>query len=199
MLISQELIRVAILWQEIWHEGLEEASRQYFGDHNVEEMFATLAPLHEMIENGPETSQEESFQQQFGRDLQEAHEWCKKYTRSNKESDLNHAWELYYHVFRKINKQLPQMTSLELQQVSPKLLNARDLEIAMPGTYKAKEPVTMIRSFAPTLIVMASKQRPRKLTINGSDGLPYTFLLKGHEDLRQDERVMQVFGLCNTL
>ena len=25
------------------------------------------------------------------------------------------------------------------------------------------------------------------------------FLLKGHEDLRQDERVMQLFGLINTL
>ena len=37
-----------------------------------------------------------------------------------------------------------------------------------------------------------SKQRPRKLTIYGSDGREYQFLLKGHEDLRQDERVMQV-------
>ena len=25
------------------------------------------------------------------------------------------------------------------------------------------------------------------------------FVLKGHEDLRQDERVMQLFGLVNTL
>lgn len=25
------------------------------------------------------------------------------------------------------------------------------------------------------------------------------FLLKGHEDIRQDERVMQFFGLVNTL
>lgn len=25
------------------------------------------------------------------------------------------------------------------------------------------------------------------------------FLLKGHEDIRQDERVMQLFGLVNTL
>lgn len=39
---------------------------------------------------------------------------------------------------------------------------------------------------------MTSKQRPRKLTILGSDGEDYAFLLKGHEDLRQDERVMQV-------
>jgi hypothetical protein len=41
--------------------------------------------------------------------------------------------------------------------------------------------------------VITSKQRPRKLTIHGSDGKDYAFLLKGHEDLRQDERVMQVF------
>lgn len=44
-----------------------------------------------------------------------------------------------------------------------------------------------------------SKQRPRKLTIYGSDGHEYQFLLKGHEDLRQDERVMQLFGLVNNL
>jgi serine/threonine-protein kinase mTOR len=27
LLVSRELIRVAILWHEQWHEGLEEASR----------------------------------------------------------------------------------------------------------------------------------------------------------------------------
>jgi hypothetical protein len=55
---------------------------------------------------GPETLREVAFQQAFGRDLQEAHEWCKKFTRSGKDSDLNQAWELYYHVFRRINKQV---------------------------------------------------------------------------------------------
>lgn len=33
----------------------------------------------------------------------------------------------------------------------------------------------------------------------GSNGHEFVFLLKGHEDLRQDERVMQLFGLVNTL
>lgn len=33
----------------------------------------------------------------------------------------------------------------------------------------------------------------------GSDGNNYSFLLKGHEDPRQDERVMQFFRLINTL
>jgi phosphatidylinositol kinase/protein kinase (PI-3 family) len=50
LLVSQELIRVAILWHEMWHEGLEEASRLYFGDHNIEAMFTVLEPLHRMLE-----------------------------------------------------------------------------------------------------------------------------------------------------
>lgn len=53
-------------------------------------------------------------------------------------------------------------------------------------------PLVTIEYFVPQLIVITSKQRPRKLTIHGSDGNDYAFLLKGHEDLRQDERVMQV-------
>jgi FKBP12-rapamycin complex-associated protein len=56
-----------------------------------------------------------------------------------------------------------------------------------------------IRSFHESLPIISSKQRPRKLLVYGSDGLEYTYLLKGHEDIRQDERVMQLFGLVNTL
>lgn len=82
---------------------------------------------------------------------------------------------------------------------SPKLLSARDLELAVPGTYRAGEEITMIRSFKHSLDVIQSKQHPRRLGIMGSDGFEYRFLLKGHEDLRQDERVMQLFGLVNTL
>ena len=48
-------------------------------------------------------------------------------------------------------------------------------------------------------MVLNSKQHPRKIIIYGSDEKEYPFLLKGHEDIRQDERVMQLFGLTNTL
>ena len=84
-------------------------------------------------------------------------------------------------------------------QVSPQLLRASHLELAVPGTYRADREVVAIERFAPAIKVMTSKQRPRRLTVMGSDGVEYVFLLKGHEDLRQDERVMQLFGLVNTL
>lgn len=197
--VSHELIRVAVLWHELWHEGLEEASRLYFGDHNIEGMFATLEPLHDLLERGPETLREISFAQAFGRDLKEAQDWCRQYESSSDVNDLNQAWDLYYQVFRRISRQLPQVTTLELTYCSPKLLNSKNLDLAVPGTYKSGQPIVRIVSFETTFSVINSKQRPRKLNVNGSDGKNYAFLLKGHEDIRQDERVMQLFGLCNTL
>jgi len=198
-LVATELIRVAILWPEMWHEGLEDASRLYFGDHNVIGMLDRLQPLQEAIQRGATTTQEATFEQAFSADLNRAWEWCLKYRRTSDINHINKAWEIYYQVFRHIDKQLPSLTRFELQYVSPLLEAAANLDLAVPGTYKPGKPLVKIATFEPTLKVITSKQRPRKLTIYGSDGLDWNFLLKGHEDLRQDERVMQLFGLVNTL
>ncbi|XP_043210340.1 serine/threonine-protein kinase mTOR-like isoform X1 [Amphibalanus amphitrite] len=198
-MVSDELIRVAILWDNRWHEGLEEASRLYFGERNIPAMFAVLEPLHAMMERGPETLKEKSFTQAHGQELQDAHELCRRYKRSGNERELNLAWNRYYQVFRRISKQLPLITNLDLPYVSPALMNARDLELAIPGSYVPHMPIIRIARVKSTLTVFSTKQRPRKVTMRGSDGRDYTFLVKGHEDLRQDERVMQLFGLVNTL
>ncbi|CAG7725809.1 unnamed protein product [Allacma fusca] len=199
VMVSEELIRVAILWHEMWHEGLEDASRLYFGERNVQGMFNVLEPLHARLERGPQTMKETSFNQAYGRDLNEAQDWCRRYKVSGNVRDLNQAWDLYYHVFKRVSRQLPQLISLELQYVSPKLLKSRDLELAVPGSYVPGKPVIKIAQVSSFLQVITSKQRPRRLVITGSNGKDFAYLLKGHEDLRQDERVMQLFGLVNTL
>ncbi|KAK0535707.1 phosphatidylinositol kinase- protein kinase tor1 [Tilletia horrida] len=200
-IVTKELIRVAILWNEMWNEALEEASRLYFTDLNVDGMFATLQPLHELLEKGAETLKEQSFAQLFGRDLTDAWELALRYKRYGEISDLNHAWNIYYDVFRRISKQMPASMSpqLDLQYCSPRLLEVRNLELAVPGTYEVGKPLVTIRQFEQNVIVLTSKQRPRRLKLLGSDGKTYQYLLKGHEDTRQDERVMQLFGLVNTL
>ncbi|OSX78492.1 hypothetical protein BU14_0107s0001 [Porphyra umbilicalis] len=204
-LVSRELVRVAILWHELWHEGLEDASRFCFGENNRDAMLDVVEPLHNMMEQGPVTTHEVAFAREFGRDLAEAAEWCRRFRASKREADLNQAWDLYYHVFKRITRKLNSMTTLELRSVSPNLLAASSLELAVPGTYSAINArpggggVVTIEGFAPTLTVISSKQHPRRLVMYGSDGQEHTFLLKGHEDLRQDERVMQLFGLVNEL
>ncbi|KAL0577906.1 phosphatidylinositol kinase-related protein kinase tor1, partial [Marasmius crinis-equi] len=199
LVVSHEIIRIAILWHEQWHEGLEEASRLYFTEKNPEGMIAVLEPLHAKLEEGPQTARETSFAQVFGRELAEAREACRRYRIRGDTSELDKAWDIYYAVFKKIEKQLPQLTTLDLQYVSPILLATRNLSLAVPGTYQSGREAITILGFGQKLTVIASKQRPRRFSLKGNDGREYQYLLKGHEDLRQDERVMQLFSLVNNL
>ncbi|CAL5438270.1 unnamed protein product [Camellia sinensis] len=202
-LVSNELIRVAILWHEMWHEALEEASCLYFSEHNIEGMLKVLEPLHEVLEEGAmrnnTTIKEKAFIQQeaYHHELLEAYECCMKYKRTGKDAELTQAWDLYYHVFRWIDKQLQTLTSLDLQSVSPELVECQNLELAVPDSQ-----LVTIASFAPELVVITSKQRPWKLTMHGSDGEDYAFPLKGmkiYAKMNVSCNVGQLFGLVNTL
>jgi serine/threonine-protein kinase mTOR len=237
LMVSSELIRVAILWLETWHEGLEDASRLCYGENNVAGMLELLLPLHSALEKGAATKLEHDFLQNFGQELEKAHEHLKEYifhmnqsrnagptSRHSEEAEaaMRYVWgklifdahlcafsfltfvialfeDIYYTVFRRINKQLPSLTNLDLAQCSPSLSFARNLELGVPGSYRVDGTYVKIEKFVANVEVINSKQRPRKITLRGSDGQDYVFLLKGHEDLRQDDRVMQVFGLVNAL
>jgi serine/threonine-protein kinase mTOR len=101
---------------------------------------------------GPQTARETSFIQAFGRELHEAREATRRYQKYGEIKDLDNAWDIYFavrtrssfavtisyslfhKVFKKVEKQLPQLTTLDLQYVSPELLKARNLELAVPGT-----------------------------------------------------------------
>ncbi|CAN8069739.1 unnamed protein product [Agarophyton chilense] len=209
-MVANELVRVAVLWSEIWCERLEEASKLYFMNQKIFEMLETIMPLHEMMERGAETKYEQTFIDKFGRELEDAVELCRKFQANAQENLdiegpmcqlLNQAWAVYHHVFRKMQRYQQSIHVLDLAFVSKGLHQARGLKLAVPGTYDPYEsrPAVAIFSFNPKLTVMQSKQRPRKLSVIGSDGEEYHFLLKGHEDLRQDERVMQVFSLVNKI
>ncbi|KAL3929327.1 MAG: hypothetical protein SGPRY_002008 [Prymnesium sp.] len=188
LLVSNELIRVAILWGEMWHEALEQAYRRYFyfEHQGVDEMLAVLSPLYRLLEEGAATASEHAFVSAYGSDLME-------FSAHGSDVQLQLAWQRLLMT----HPRLPQEAKmLQLDHVSPQLLQANNLELAVPGktlppsphracTYRADREVVAIARFAPSIKVMASKQRPRRLAVMGSDGEEYVFLLKGHEDLRQ--------------
>lgn len=215
-LVSTELNRVAVLSLEEWYDRIEEASRLYYAEHDIDGMLNFLRPLHEsLMRNPPETKWEKHFRSEFGSDLAKAYDHCEQYRaiklRLSQEnntdeealkiaiSHIDRAWECYYTVFRAIQKRQNAMNKLDLGEVSSKLKDVDGLSLAVPGTYKTHKESNVVRiaRFEPELDVIQSKQRPRKIKMYGSDGKSYSFLLKGHDDLRQDERVMQVFKLMN--
>ena len=72
-------------------------------------------------------------------------------------------------------------------------------EVFLFGTYSPYLPNVKIDSFRNQIQIIHSKQRPKKMIIIGSDGKDYNYLVKGKEDLRLDERIMQLFTFVNKM
>ncbi|USW55643.1 Putative phosphatidylinositol 3-/4-kinase, catalytic domain, FATC domain, UME [Septoria linicola] len=60
----------------------------------------------------------------------------------------------------------------------------------------AQDKIT-IQSFQDDVLVLNSLQRPRKITVRGSDGKLYGLLCKPKDDLRKDQRLMEFNGIIN--
>ncbi|XP_045311337.1 DNA-dependent protein kinase catalytic subunit isoform X1 [Leopardus geoffroyi] len=77
-------------------------------------------------------------------------------------------------------------------------------ELEIPGQYDGKgKPVpeyhARITGFDERVKVMASIRKPKRIIIRGHDEKEYPFLVKGGEDLRQDQRIEQLFEVMNVL
>ncbi|KAH8611976.1 putative phosphatidylinositol 3 kinase [Trypanosoma vivax] len=99
-----------------------------------------------------------------------------------------------------ITKHISEKLGKEPQKAMEPLLALRNLSIAVFGEYDIKYTnFPTITSFSSKLDVIPSKKRPRRIRLSGSNGCTYAYCLKGNEDIRMDERVMQLFGMVNVL
>ncbi|KAG5480422.1 hypothetical protein LSCM4_06188 [Leishmania orientalis] len=104
-------------------------------------------------------------------------------------------------LIEEISKHVAEKLGREPQKAMEPLLHLRNLSVAVFGEYDAhrRDHYPTIASFSSKLDVIPSKKRPRRIQLNGSDGCLYTYCLKGNEDIRMDERVMQLLGMVNVL
>ncbi len=77
-------------------------------------------------------------------------------------------------------------------------------EIEIPGQYTStKKPLLehhiKIVGFDEKMLVLQSLRLPKRLTIRGHDENDYRFLVKGGEDIRQDQRIEALFSIMNDL
>ena len=181
-LVGEELRRSALLWVELWQAALQEAARSFYELVNPNAMMDILKPLHNLL-SSPETPSEAAFFRVFKNDLDQGLAWCERFQQTNSILDINTAWRFYNLVLQKVNSTISRMSLLDLRYISPKLYEAKNLAMVIPGTYSVSSASNMvtIAGFDTKLTVLSSKQRPRRMSMRGSDGNVYEFLLKGHE------------------
>lgn len=91
-----------------------------------------------------------------------------------------------------------------LKEYSPQMSAFKGNELEIPGQYDGKgkplpEYHVRISGFDERVKVMASLRKPKRIVIRGHDEKEYPFLVKGGEDLRQDQRIEQLFEVMNAI
>ena len=203
-LVATELVRIASSLTEQWATGLEDASRLYFVDKDVGGMLRKLNQINSLLTTRGEdlTPSESDFMSTYGDDLRFAFKWIRKYVDTHDTFYLEQGWGIYYQIFQKLHAQVTGSAKklVTLSHVSPALSRLENTCLVVPSSATADDGNTVyIHSFQSSIEIVSSKQKPRAIRLLGSNGRSYRYLLKANEDLKQDERVMQLFSLVNTV
>ncbi|KAI0984187.1 hypothetical protein GJ496_001141 [Pomphorhynchus laevis] len=70
-------------------------------------------------------------------------------------------------------------------------------KIPLPSGTESKKSESFIQGIGQHISIVHSKTRPKRLVLITNDGNRHPYLLKGLEDLRQEERIMQLISIMN--
>ncbi|EAY17524.1 PIKK family atypical protein kinase [Trichomonas vaginalis G3] len=196
-----ELIRHTLLELTVTlHEKAEillQDMKMYFELSKWEQMRQTMDELDHLYPMNPKNELEWSFNRDFSKLFKDL--------KSLKDVDKNNM-SIYNSIKMWIDKCAQSVAyvwdkvrTIELSTISEKICQKTDFKLAVPGTYKVDHEITRIKFFFEQVMVYTSKQQPKSISVMGDDGKVYQYLLKGHEDLRLDERIMQFFSTVNSL
>lgn len=196
------LCQVANLLSEKWFHTIETSVQSWQAGYPAWKSVPHMTALYEEPKT---TFHEKTFWAVWGNDITRGYGWLLKYKEKYDESRrydsslLQSALDSFIPIHTKLSGELQSIKVYYLEYVAPQLLKLGDLELAIPGTYEPGKTIIGIHGFENKVPCLLSKQRPRRFFIKGADGRLYDYLLKGQEDIRQDNMVMQLFGLINKL
>ncbi|SCV68802.1 BQ2448_923 [Microbotryum intermedium] len=98
----------------------------------------------------------------------------------------------------RLHKDFPQLHRLAPTDLIIPLQSS--LNVTLPSQSQSRKTMThqpfperlpSFKDFDDAITIMSSLQKPRKITVIGSDGMHYSFLCKPKDDLRKDARLME--------
>ncbi|TPX41406.1 hypothetical protein SeMB42_g05495 [Synchytrium endobioticum] len=149
--------------------------------------------IAETLDCGAKSVYDTWFANEYGSRIRDALEMLRSPTDYN---NPKRAWDAFNQLYNDLSKLLNRNRTLKLSDMSPILSSKRNWAVPVPGSLDAS---VYIDRFESDVYVIATKTKPKKIDILGSDGKHYPFLFKGLEDLHLDERVSQFLSTANYL
>ncbi|EAX97874.1 PIKK family atypical protein kinase [Trichomonas vaginalis G3] len=191
------LIRACTTKVELWADAMS-AMTVPLKTNNMRQMRAILNPLIDDL-SYPQTDDDRAFAKDYGQIVKSLAIEFKTFMKNPNKESLEKMWKICRDLYNQLKNDIENTAFIDVPSLSPDLASVQDIDIAVPGTYFIGQPVITISLVGRSMEVLRSKQHPKRLCVKGSNGLEYWFLLKGHEDLRLDQRAMQIFDLINAL
>ena len=118
-------------------------------------------------------------------------------------------WERGWALFQGVEKELKSSIRLKLKlaDISPCLASFRSEFLQIPTSpslslfslSSSSQKNSRIQGIESMVLVLPTKTKPKKMQFVGEDGRFYSFLVKGREDLRLDERITQFLRLFDSM
>ncbi|XP_003743746.1 serine/threonine-protein kinase SMG1 [Galendromus occidentalis] len=187
----REMERISVLWEEKCITALTQhyAQLQQPGGHQTcLDLLRNLKAL--TLDAGAETPHEEWFQESFRSSLMKTVEIFQS------SRDIDTLKKQYKSLCATLNNKIQEdiQSHLSMAVISPRLASLRNTVLPIPG-----QSGKTVSSVASTVLVLPTKSKPKKFSLIGNDGVRYTFLFKGLEDLHLDERIMQFISISNRI
>ncbi|KAG2387377.1 hypothetical protein C9374_001709 [Naegleria lovaniensis] len=201
-----ECKRMTHTWHDLWLQTLA-GCRKYLTKTGVksQKFRILLEQTYNVTMNAlPESRVEHLFQVQYQSVLQMIYQSLIELSnRTDDVSDLE--LDIVKHKLSDLSHQISRgsiFREFQMEDVVPKLLNPEILRnIPIPGfhLHSSEDSLVTVESVNSKVKVLGSKTKPKKIILIGNNGKSYTFLLKGKEDLRLDQRMQQFIRASNMI
>lgn len=166
----------------------------------IEDGANLIKEAYDIIENDRSQFHRDIFSQQCCRKFEER----ARFVLDNADREIARKDAVYFmntvsFCIRSLREKLEQITSFDIDDLGIQIKTGK-LNVAIPGfESNGHDAFPTVEKIYNVLKVIPSQKKPRKLRILGSNGQVYKYLLKGNEDLRLDQHIIQLFGLVNSI
>lgn len=215
-LIRNGLLRAAVTWSEAILQKISE-SFEFFQRKNIDKVIEILSSILTLVSK-PRCEMHNEFLNQYSKNIAILQQIITSYNKFNENinsssgsltgsrgklhisnANINQLSQWCKTMQESLTEDIKNIRTIQLTSISEALGKKTDFMLAVFGSYKPNKPVNRIKYFVGQFSVYMTKQQPKDVIVKGEDGVFYQYLLKGHEDLRLDERIQQFFRLINSL
>ncbi|EAX88702.1 PIKK family atypical protein kinase [Trichomonas vaginalis G3] len=187
------MIKSAVCWCERWINSLNSLS----SIKNIDEILKNIGNMFN--ESNDELCEFDKSLKNFHKKLIERSQLFYQQLMKGDKSYMNPLWEMLQNLMKDIQMKMNEIDAIYLSKISEELAEKFNFLISVPGTYKIQKNLLYLYHIEERLELFNTLTHPRLLIVVDNQGNRHKFLLKGNEDLRLDQRIMQLFSLVNSL